>query len=138
MAEYPNFGGLGDWGDLELEETDDDFLAGLDVEALLKDLTGETQVTTSAGDEETIGKKHDQAPILVNLGENEKNNFVDSMKNPNTIRKTEQSVRQFNRFLAENNETRQPWEIDPVQLDPLLGTFILSIRIESLARKRLH
>ena len=61
-----------------------------------------------------------------------KNEFIDKMKNKNTVRKTESTVKHFTQWLESQPryENRNILDINAEQLDNYvqLGSFLLSIR----------
>ena len=78
----------------------------------------------------TASAPHSKTPTFVSINEDQKENFVLNMRNKNTTKKTQSSVKQFQRWLAEppRNDNRQLWKIMPAELDNLIGLFLLSIR----------
>lgn len=67
--------------------------------------------------------------------------FVENMRNANTVQQTKSHVRLFANWLAAKNELRSLKDIAPSQLDVYLAQFTLSIRkagtgeINSLSRQ---
>lgn len=56
------------------------------------------------------------------------NDFVESMRNNNTVQQTKSHIRLFTNWLATKQEMRAPKDIEPTQLDTYLAQFTLSIR----------
>ena len=77
-----------------------------------------------------VKENKQKQPTFVEVTDNEKNNFVDSMKNKNTVRKTVTVMRQFTNWLEmpPRKETREINTIQADELDNYIGSFLLSIR----------
>ena len=77
-----------------------------------------------------INENKQKQPTFVEVTDNKKNNFVDSMKNKNTVRKTVTVMRQFNNWLEMPpcKETREINRIQSDELENYIGSFLLSIR----------
>ena len=54
--------------------------------------------------------------------------YIETKKNPNTIRKTDQCIRRFLSFLHDKKESRNIENIPVMQLDALVGEFILTLK----------
>jgi hypothetical protein len=65
---------------------------------------------------------------FVGVSQAETDAFVESMKNPNTKRKTNSDTHIFMEWLIANNETRLPEEIEKQNLHMYLARFWLSVR----------
>ena len=65
---------------------------------------------------------------FVGVSQAETDAFVESMKNPNTKRKTNSDTHIFKEWLITTNETRLPEEIEKQNLDMYLARFWLSVR----------
>ena len=59
-----------------------------------------------------------------------KSNFIENMKNKNTVRKTQSALKQFTTWLqmSPRFETREMNKIPSGELDNFVGSFLLSIR----------
>ncbi|KAJ8311625.1 hypothetical protein KUTeg_010980 [Tegillarca granosa] len=74
-------------------------------------------------------QKENQEPLVfINLEDNEKENFVTNMKNKNTVRKTESVIKTFRAFLSSKNENSPVENLNAIELDNHIGSFLLSIR----------
>ena len=75
-------------------------------------------------------KTSKRAPQFQTVTLHEKENFVDSMKNKNTVKKTESAMKVFQRWPAEppQLETQPIIQLQATELDPLIVSFLLSIR----------
>ena len=54
--------------------------------------------------------------------------YIETKKNPNTIRKTDQCIRRFLSFLHDKKESRNIENIPVMQLDAPVGEFILTLK----------
>jgi hypothetical protein len=93
----------------------------------------ETEAPTSSGvknETEAPTSSKNKAPTFINITDEEKENFVSGMRNVNTVRKTESSVRVFQQWLAQppRNDERNICSIMPPELDNYIGSFLLSVR----------
>ena len=77
-----------------------------------------------------VKENKQKQPAFVEVTDNEKNNFVDSMKNKNTVRKTVTVMRQITNWLEmpPRKETREINKIQANELDNYIGSFLPSIR----------
>lgn len=71
-----------------------------------------------------------QGPTFLSISEEQKAEFVNSMKNKNTAKKTATTTRQFRKWLekAPRYEGREIETIEPYELDNYIGSFLLSMR----------
>ncbi|XP_056000117.1 uncharacterized protein KIAA1958-like [Ostrea edulis] len=77
------------------------------------------------------GDSHNNnAPTFINITDNIKTDFIQNMRNKNTVRKTESAMKQFTTWLKQEprNETREVNKMNPSELDNYIGSFLLSIR----------
>ena len=90
--------------------------------------------SASASDEPENDRRgrliNEKRPTFIEVSGMEKDQFIEKMKNKNTVRKTEQSIRLFKTWLENEPryDTREPWQIPASELDNYIGSFILSIR----------
>ena len=70
----------------------------------------------------------DSEPRFVSVTAEETDTFLESMKNPNTKRKTVSDLTILKEWLTSNNELRPPEAIEKNILDMYLGRFWLSVR----------
>ena len=77
-------------------------------------------------------KTEDQrnAPTFIEITDENKSNFIENMKNKNTVGKTQSAVKQSTTWLQmiPRFETREINKIPPGELDNFVGSFLLSIR----------
>ena len=117
---------LGEWIDSN-ENNPDSGSMDHRPENLLPSNSGDNNFLEADGNvKENKQKQHK----FVEVTDNEKNNFVDSMKNKNTVRKTVTVMRQFTNWLEmpPRKETREINTIQADELDNYIGSFLLSIR----------
>ncbi|KAJ8310690.1 hypothetical protein KUTeg_012555 [Tegillarca granosa] len=84
--------------------------------------------TENESENATPAKGKSRALVFINLEDNEKENFVKNMKNKNTVRKTESVIKTFRAFLSSKNENSPVENLNAIELDNHIGSFLLSIR----------
>ena len=97
------------------------------LESLLPSNSGDNHVLAAEGH---VTENKQNKPTFVEVSDQQKNDFIDDMKNKNTVRKTVTVMRQFTNWLAMSprNETREINTIQADELDNYIGSFLLSIR----------
>jgi hypothetical protein len=133
-----NSEGLGaeEWGHFQLVPIE--LSSDEDLEALDLLFTEQIPDQENVHDAETVPDQasvsvttaSEKAPTFISVSNEDKENFVGNMRNQNTVKKTESSMKVFQRWLAEppHLETRPFWQLQAAELDPLIGSFLLSIR----------
>ena len=117
---------LDDWmGNLIEPNPDSNQMDAL--ESLLPSNSGYNHVLAAEGH---VTENNQNKPTFVEVSDQQKNDFIDDMKNKNTVRKTVTVMRQFTNWLAMSprNETREINTIQADELDNYIGSFLLSIR----------
>ena len=117
---------LGEWIDSNENNLDSGSMDHMP-ENLLSSNSGDNNFLEADGN---VKENKQKQPTFVEVTDNEKNNFVDSMKNKNTVRKTVTVMRQITNWLEmpPRKETREINKIQANELDNYIGSFLLSIR----------
>ncbi|CAC5425268.1 unnamed protein product [Mytilus coruscus] len=64
----------------------------------------------------------------MDMTEHDIEQFIDGQQNKNTLTKTVRDIALLNKFLKAKNENRELQTIPPVELDPLLANYLLTLR----------
>ncbi|XP_062619802.1 uncharacterized protein KIAA1958 homolog [Saccostrea cucullata] len=131
MTELPEFGDLDFLSDFEL--LDNTINSDLDLASILNEdnsamLPEEIKQNVSVENSKE-NKEQRKAPTFIEISDEKKSNFIENMKNKNTVRKTQSAVKQFTTWLqlSPRNETREINRIPTSELDNFIGSFLLSI-----------
>ncbi len=65
---------------------------------------------------------------FINMSTDDMQHFIDGQQNKNTMKKTAREIAQVMRFLKLKNEHRELHQIPGEELDPLLASFLLTVR----------
>ena len=125
MAEFPELNDL-DFLAADFELIDNTNGADLELFAIMSENT--SRILLEEVNNTVSEKTEDQrnAPTFIEI----KSNFIENMKNKNTVRKTQSAVKQFTTWLqmSPRFETREINKIPPGELNNFVGSFLLSIR----------
>ena len=122
MAKFPELNDR-DFLAADFELIDNTNGADLDLFAIMSETLQEHLGYLKRPTIQYLSKTEDQrnAPIFIEITDENKSNFIDNMKNKNTVRKTQSAVKQFISWLkmSPRFETREKNKIPPGELEIL-------------------
>lgn len=91
-----------------------------------------TEVDNETSENENV-ENHSPVPRqfdneFLNMTETVMTDFINGQQNKRTMQKTVRDIALVTKFLKLKNEHREINQIPPVELDPLLATFVLTVR----------